>query len=296
MNGLESQLAGWTGPSSSTEQDKQERTERMIRDAVRDHPGFSGCSLKVYAKGSYANNTNVRADSDVDIAVQCTNVMYWEEAIPGVKPDGPPYEGPWTPEKLRAELGVALAAKFPGQVDASGSTAFTITSSTARVDADVVPCFDYRYYFSSGGYRDGSKVFQRTGGSIENYPDQQLSKGNAKNTRTNLRYKRAVRIMKRLENAMVSAGAHREVPSFLVECLIYNVPDEVLTRTSWTEVVRGILGYLYNELEGVEPADGSARWLEVNECKYLFHHRQNWTRSDVRDFALAGWQYLGYGT
>jgi hypothetical protein len=29
---LESLLSNWTGPSSATEQDKQERTERMIRD------------------------------------------------------------------------------------------------------------------------------------------------------------------------------------------------------------------------------------------------------------------------
>jgi len=66
---LEEKLASWTGPSSNGEQENQERTERMIREAVNSHDPFAGCSLKVYAKGSYANNTNVRADSDVDIAV-----------------------------------------------------------------------------------------------------------------------------------------------------------------------------------------------------------------------------------
>ena len=30
----EDQLAGWTGPSSATEQDKQDRTERMTREAI----------------------------------------------------------------------------------------------------------------------------------------------------------------------------------------------------------------------------------------------------------------------
>ncbi len=33
-----------------------------------DLPG----SVRVYVKGSYANNTNVRRDSDVDIAVEWT--------------------------------------------------------------------------------------------------------------------------------------------------------------------------------------------------------------------------------
>jgi tRNA nucleotidyltransferase (CCA-adding enzyme) len=64
---LEDKLAAWTRPSSDTEQDKQDRTERMIRQAIDSHAAFSNCSLKVYAKGSYANNTNVRSDSDVDI-------------------------------------------------------------------------------------------------------------------------------------------------------------------------------------------------------------------------------------
>lgn len=82
---LEDQLSRWTEPSSDTEQDKQERTERMIREAIDAHTPFKDCSLKVYAKGSYANNTNVRADSDVDIAVECTEVEYWEEAKQGFR-------------------------------------------------------------------------------------------------------------------------------------------------------------------------------------------------------------------
>ncbi|MNQ58173.1 hypothetical protein D3C85_723630 [compost metagenome] len=60
---LENKLSGWTGPSSDTEQDKQDRTERMIRQAIDSHEPFNNCSLKVYAKGSYANNTNVRSDN-----------------------------------------------------------------------------------------------------------------------------------------------------------------------------------------------------------------------------------------
>lgn len=121
--GLEQQLAGWTGPSSATEQEKQERTERMIREAVAAHAPFKECSLSVYAKGSYPNNTNVRTDSDVDIAVQCSDVLYWEEHSPGAHPPGTSYTGPWTPSKLRAEVVTALVAKFGDQVDTRGTTA-----------------------------------------------------------------------------------------------------------------------------------------------------------------------------
>ena len=37
----EEQLAGWTGPSSTTEQDKQDRTERLIREAIHAHDAFN---------------------------------------------------------------------------------------------------------------------------------------------------------------------------------------------------------------------------------------------------------------
>ena len=89
----------------------------MIRDAVKAHKSFDGVSLLVRTKGSYANNTNVKQDSDVDVAVQCGEVQYWEEAIAGDHPDVLPYKGEWTPAKLRSELLLALRAKFPGQVD-----------------------------------------------------------------------------------------------------------------------------------------------------------------------------------
>jgi len=293
---LEQILNGWTGPSSDTEKDKQDRTKRMIQEAVDAHGAFDDCRLSVYPKGSYANNTNVRVDSDVDIAVQCHNVEYWKEQTPGAHPPGAPYTGVWTPEKLRSELVAALKTKFPGQVDVTGSTAIGVNASSARVDADVVPCFDFRYYFTSGGRRPGTKIFPRSSSSFENYPAQHLEQGKQKNTRTNTRFKKAVRIMKRVENAMVDAGVHREVPSFFIECLVYNCPDPVLKRSTWTGVVKGSLSHIWDELQGSEPDENSQRWDEVNECKYLFFGRQKWTRADGRDFAKAAWNHLGLGS
>jgi hypothetical protein len=291
---LEDTLSGWTGPSSPTEQEKQERTERMIRDAVQSHPPFADCALSVYAKGSYANNTNVRADSDVDIAVECTEVEYWEEATQGAHSPSAPYSGIWTPEKLRYELTAALKAGFPGQVDTSGSTAIQVNSSSARLDADVVPCFSYRYYFASDGSREGTKLFTSAGKGIVNYPEQQLANGKSKNLKTGYAFKKAVRVLKRVENAMVDANAFREMPSYFIECLAYNCPDSIFARSSWTALVRDMLVHISNELQGDEPSEDGQRWFEVNGCLYLFHSSQKWSRVDGREFAHAAWNYLGY--
>lgn len=295
MTVLDDKLAGWTGPSSTAEQDKQDRTERMIREAIDAHEPFKTLSRKIYAKGSYANNTNVRSDSDVDIAVECGNAFYYDGHQPSSVPsDITPYSGEWTPSRLRSELVAALKARFGSDVETSGSTAIQVHSSSARVEADVVPCFEYRYYFSPTSFREGARVFRTDGTLVENYSALQLSNGRSKNNRTNQAYKKTVRIMKRIENAMVEADYHREVPSFLVECLVYNCPDEIFARSTWTATVKGVMAHIYAGLDGAEPIDNSQRWIEVSEAKYLFA-RQKWTRQDGRDFAYAAWNFLKLG-
>jgi hypothetical protein len=189
-----------------------------------------------------------------------------------------------------------MRAKFPAQVDISGSTAIRVHSSTARVDADVVPCLDYRYYFSAQSFRDGAKTFKKSGSALVNYPVQHLERGRMKNNSTKTNFKKTVRILKRTENAMVVAGRHREVPSYFLECLVYNCPNGILMRRTWTDIVREVIVHIWNEMEGAEPSSSSDRWLEVNECKYLFGTHQRWTRQDGRDFAKAAWNFLGYAS
>lgn len=288
---LEDQLSGWTGPSSDTEKDKQDRTERMVRQAIDSHEPFNNCSLKIYAKGSYANNTNVRSDSDVDIAVECTNALYWNKAESGIKTPGSSYEGVWTPAKLRTELLAALKAKFSNQVDDSGSTAIQINSSSARVDADVVPCFSYQYYMKNE-VRSGTKIFKTDGSNIVNYPAQQLESGVAKNKQTGYAYKKGVRLLKRIENAMADDGTFRELPSFFIESLVFNCLDSVFASSTWVDRLRGILFNVWEQLQGDEPTD--RRWVEANGCFYLFHSGQKWSRKDGREFAEAAWNYFEF--
>ncbi|MCH7388142.1 nucleotidyltransferase [Acinetobacter modestus] len=202
-----------------------------------------------------------------------------------------PYKGIWTPAKLRAELILAMKKKFPDQVDISGVTAIQIDASTARVNADVVPCFSYRYYMENS-QRDGTKNFRTDGKSVVNYPLQQIKNGKDKNNRTNYNYKKGVRILKYIENEMAIKGSCKELPSYFIECLAYNCPDYIFTRTTWSQILREMIIHIYHTLEGEEP--NIERWVEVNEYFYLFHSQQKWTREEGRAFALAAWNYCGF--
>ena len=70
----EAWLAAASAPASATEEAQRDRTETRIRDAIARAPDIPS-SVRVYAKGSYANNTNVRRDADVDIAVEWTDTF-----------------------------------------------------------------------------------------------------------------------------------------------------------------------------------------------------------------------------
>jgi predicted nucleotidyltransferase len=143
-------LSNWIKPSSNDEQTQQDRAVRMVTDAVKAHAPLKTASLVVFAKGSYANNTNVRRDSDVDIVVECQDCIYFDY-MPGQEPAeriGTPYTGVWTPALLRTEVTTALNNAFgTSAVDTSGKIALVVSAvAGSRPSIDVVPSFDYFLY------------------------------------------------------------------------------------------------------------------------------------------------------
>ena len=76
MRYSESVLQSWKSPLSQTEEQRVENTVRMIREAVTSYFKLSDCSMSIFAQGSYANNTNVRQNSDVDICIMSTSTVF----------------------------------------------------------------------------------------------------------------------------------------------------------------------------------------------------------------------------
>jgi hypothetical protein len=294
----EALLSRWVQPSSSTEQDQQDRAWRMVRDAIDGHSTFNGLLKRVYAKGSYPNNTNVRQDSDVDIVVELHDCSYYDYA-PGVTPPSSsplgPYQGGWTFTLWRAEIVKALVGTFgEDSVDTSGKIAINISAvAGSRPSADVVPSFLYYRYDDANRtkHKQGSCVFTTEGKKVVNWPDQQLENGKAKNVSSSQRYKKYVRALKRAENELVKDGVIDDLPSYLMECLVFNVPDPTLTAGSLDHGFQETLRFMYHRLD-----DGSAQqnWVEPNWCKWLFKGSQKWTTADAKQLVLKTWNYLDY--
>lgn len=297
MKYSEQQLKSWTSPLSQSEEQRAENTIRMIKAAMDANSQLRSLDYEVFVQGSYANNTNVRTDSDVDVCVMLKSTFYMD--LPSGKTREDYNIGPGTMEfqQYRDLVKQALQDKFGRSFLTDGNKSLKVRENTYHVQADVVPAFQHRNYAyvnskESWNYIEGTKFFAKDGREVTNYPKVHIQNGTAKNNRTNYRYKKLVRIMKHVKNEMVDAGKADgdKITSFLVECLVWNTPDRIITTyNSWTETVKQTIIYLYNAIK-----DGNhTEWGEVSEMLYLFRGRK-WTDQDAFQWLYDAWNYLGY--
>lgn len=296
----EAAFSGWKGKASDSEEDKYKRTCRAIGSALEASDRLSVYDFKVYAKGSYPNFTNVKRDSDVDIAVELTTFfgnrfIHDAEGLTLADVGVTPYTGDATLAGFKDDIEQALLAYFGGESVDRGNMAIRVAENSGRLPADVVPCVTERTWKTRGTYNQGIRIRsdREPDKRIINYPQQHLDQGTRKNDATARRYKRVVRILKRLENEMVDEGAIEEVPSFLIESSIWNVPNEKFDASTWKGRVRAALAYIFNETLTADCVT-SDDWLEANAIKFLFWSGQSWTYADAHRFASKAWDYIGF--
>lgn len=300
MSNVEGLLRRYTKPSSEAEQERQDAAEVLVREAVAAAPALAGLKLSVVPKGSYKNNTNVRLDSDVDVAVVSHEVAYWDDSQLPASDRTRIVHRPATnwlePAQLRAAL-VTACERVAGKANVHpGRVSIQIDAvQSRRTSVDVVPSYDFRRYVrradGSIGMHTGMRVVPTSGSTLTNWPDQQYKNGVAKNTRTGTRYKQLVRVMKNVENDLVAAGRIAELPSYFIECLVYNVPDAAFGHSTLTEDARETILSIYNF---TKDDASSHQTLEVNGMKWLFRSGQTWTPALAKDFATKAWNQLGF--
>lgn len=233
----ESWLQTAARPASATEEAERDATIARIKRAIDQSTEIDSSKVSVYVKGSYASNTNVRRDSDVDVAVEWKDWYFVDRAFDAVDKSAqelgytPIQAGP-EPWEFRAEIERALRSTFGTSVDTSGDKAINVTRATGTLDADVIPCYALHRYDAPRRYHVAHRIYPKSGGHIDNFPQQNLDNGRAKNTRTNRRYKQIVRCLKRLEGELVAdRKIPREYPGYLVGACSTTSPTTT-SRTS----------------------------------------------------------------
>ena len=180
--------------------------------------------IEVFTQGSFANNTNVRSESDVDVCVMVRDTFHSEYPEGKGREDYGFTAASLTFEKYREMVKRALIAKFMSSAVSDGNKSLKIDENTYHVKADVVPAFQLRNYYYGRStnpdvYVEGTWFRSKSLQVIKNYPKVHIKNGVSKNNATNYKYKKLVRIMKHIRNDMVANGITNGdvISSFLVE-------------------------------------------------------------------------------
>ena len=294
----------WAKPASETEEEQADRAARMVREAINQYAPLIPKNISVYGTGSYKNNTNTRLESDIDLAVvlhDCYFSQYPLGKPPQAEDLGHTGGATYGLAQFRADVGKALVQKFGAQGITPGNKAFDVHANTVRLDADVAVFLEHHRYtgrLNADGtwhYLEGVEMHGNGGARIINWHKQHQHNGVDKNTRTGRRYKRVVRVLKRLRDDMLGKGspqtkAAADVPSFLLECLAYNAEDGCYQNGHLYEDVRSVVTKLWNKTK----PDTENILVEVSGLKWLFGSGQPWTKATAHNFLLRAWQHVGF--
>lgn len=289
----ESIFTTWAKGPAATETTRCENSIKAIKAAIGNSDILKNRSIDVFLQGSYRNRVNIRQDSDVDVGIVCNDTFFYnlppDTTASGMNIDPAAYGY----SQFKNEVEQALISYFGISSVTRGNKAFDIKANTYRVEADVAPFFEYRHYTDTSSCIKGVKLKPDRGGEVINYPERHYEKGVSKNDNTSRRYKRCVRILKNLKCKMEEEGSlsAKALPGFLIECMVYNVPDDAFVYADFNSIVKYVLAHIFNN---TRPTDDCSKWTEVNDFKYLFHSSQPWTKAQAHQFVSEAWNYLGY--
>ena len=222
----ESQLRTWSNQGAI---DGSANTHNSIKVALARHSWPERMNRDAYLQGSYRNHTNIRGNSDVDLVIESSNVCYSnlnedEKRHLGIGP------GSYNYSEFRNQVIMALKSYYgTNMVDDSGQKSIKIAASNNRLAADVVPCITYKLYRNWNVVAKGITFWtQHSSQQVINYPKLHFQNGAYKNDSANMYYKPAVRMFKNARERIVANDPSLEgkYPSYFVECLLYNVPDD----------------------------------------------------------------------
>jgi hypothetical protein len=281
------QLQTWSGQGSITQ---SKDTYATIKAALEDkNTKYTDRNFKVFLQGSYGNDTNIYAESDVDIVIRYEGAFYHDikdrpaeeqTAFTKAYPNG----GTYRYDDFKEHVRQVLASRFGNSVK-PGAKAIRIEAGGSRRNADVIVAFEYRRYYKFKGLYDenhatGISFFTSKGLRIANYPNQHCENLTAKHQATASKFKPLVRIFKNARSKMIEDGliADGSAPSYYIEGLLYNVPNDKFTG-DYQDIFLNILKWLY------ETKDRS-KFVCANEQYYLFwdDSHTSWTPADGESF------------
>lgn len=285
----ESQLETWSHQGSITQ---SSFTYNMIKGALeaRDTP-YADKNFTVFLQGSYGNDTNIYAESDVDIVIRLDD-CFQSDLTQLTEEERVAYksafrDATYTHVNFRRDVLSVLTEQY-GKAVGAGDKAIAIQASGSRRKADVIVAIEFRRYFkfrssNDSNYVEGICFWNSKGERIANYPKQHMANLTRKHQSTSNWFKPVARVFKNMRSRMVSDGLIKSgvAPSYYIEGLLYNVPREKF-GSSYQDCVVNTLNWYQQEASKSELVCANEQYYLLREG---FH--TCWTQANCDAFIGA---------
>lgn len=266
MSVSESQLDIWAKQGSVTQ---SQQTYEIVRNSLSapDAP-YHNRSYSIFLQGSYGNDTNIYADSDVDVVIATDSVYYSDtealsEAQLAVLNDRFS-RAEYQYADFKRDVTNQLRKRFGDDVK-PGKKAILVKGNGTRRDADVLAAAEHRRYTGVGeNYHQGIVFWTSDGTMIVNFPKQHSANCTAKHQLTNGWFKPSVRILKNMRNRMIVDRVIPDdlAPSYFLEGMLYNVPSSNFGGTYVSTIANSLNWLLHSDRSSL---------LCANELYKLLH-------------------------
>ncbi len=285
----ESQLETWSHQGSITQ---SASTYSTIKNALESAgAAYHGKSFKVFLQGSYGNDTNIYAESDVDVVIRLDDV-YYSDLMQLSPEDKEAYDRAFVPatysyDQYKRDVLKALTDRFGSDVKA-GDKAIAVAANGGRRKVDVIASMQFRRYWKFNGtydshYDEGICFFNGAGERIANYPKQHSENLTKKHQGSNKWLKPMVRVLKNLRSKLVADGTLKAgiAPSYYLEGLLYNVPSEKFGVS--------YLDCFVNAMNWIQTEADKDKLLCANEQYYLLWEgtHTSWEKANSEAFIEA---------
>jgi hypothetical protein len=284
-----SQLETWSHQGSISQ---SSNTYNAIKRVLEDgSTPYAGKDFKVFLQGSYGNDTNIYAESDVDIIIRLDSCFQSDltelDESEKVAYKSAFRDATYTYADFKRDVLSVLMRQYGNSVT-SGSKAVVIDANGSRRKADVIAAIKYRRYLkfrslNDSRYVEGICFWNGSGKLIANYPIQHSRNLTIKHQNTSNLLKPLARIFKNMRSRMVEEQLIKSssAPSYFIEGLLYNVPNDKLT-SSYEHSVVNVLNWYEHEASKKE-------LVCANEQYYLLRDGSHvcWNQKDSDEFVAA---------
>lgn len=290
------QLEKWSLPPEWNEGTRCLEAMARVKTAVEAR---FGTSMKVYLQGSYKNGMNVKPATDADIALEYTR--YYFSGIDSLsslekrKYEASRIHAEYPFEQYKRDIFLILEEEFGSPPVQWRDKCLFVRGHKYRVNVVVAPCYSYKRFSAHNIVEaEGIALVSDGGLLLESFPRQHYDGVVLKNLSTGERYSAVVRALKNTRDVMVDTGLIDKMlmPSFLLESLVWNVPNTEFVYPEFHYTVKQIVARICKDMDD----SGKAKnYTEVCGLQWLLRG----PAADLRlqnaiNFMNHAYHYIGF--